>query len=92
MNDGYIPEYIPEFLIDIFNIKREPDLRDFILIDRTFEKYLEIHNIDNNDIDEHIFNKYLLESGLNEEHNYKMFQSYHNNTYIDDLKGNLKSK
>ena len=81
---------LSEFLQNSLNTENKQDIRMFAIPERTFDKYLEVHNIDNNDIDEHIFNKYLLESGLNEEHNYIMFQSYHNNTYIDDLKKKFK--
>ena len=54
--------HLSEFLKNCINVKEERDIRTLMMPERTFDKYLEIHNIDDNDIDEHIFEKYLLES------------------------------
>lgn len=76
--------HLSEFLKNCINVKEERDIRTLMMPERTFDKYLEIHNIDDNDINEHTFEKYLLESCFQSEYDYERFQNYQRNIYINE--------
>ena len=76
--------HLSEFLKNYMDVKEEGDIRMLMMPERTYDKYLEIHNIDDNDIDEHTFEKYLLESCFQSEYDYERFQNYQRNIYIKE--------
>jgi len=78
---------LSEFLQNSLNTENEQDIRMFAIPERTFDRYLEVHNIDDNDIDEHTFEKYLLESCFQSEYDYELFQNYQRNIYINETIG-----
>jgi len=78
---------LSEFLQNLLNTENKQDIRMFAIPERTFDRYLEVHNIDDNDIDEHTFEKYLLESCFQSEYDYERFQNYQRNIYINETIG-----
>lgn len=78
---------LSEFLQNSLNTENKQDIRMFAIPERTFDRYLEVHNIDDNDIDEHTFEKYLLESCFQSEYDYERFQNYQRNIYINETIG-----
>ena len=79
--------HLSKFLKNSLNIENDSNIGMFALPERTYDKYLEIHNIDDNDIDEHTFEKYLLESGFQLEYDYEKLQNYQRNIYINETIG-----
>lgn len=78
---------LSEFLQNSLNTENKQDIRMFAIPERTFDRYLEVHNIDDNNIDEHTFEKYLLESCFQSEYDYARFQNYQRNIYINETIG-----